>query len=164
LSNVEAGVNLGPSQLYEELEDHLHVIQKFATDNGLTTLQLHTLASIAFHPEFDEHYCHIILYSLIPREFVSADTVVAMMGYFSNLTGAGHIGTKGFILKWVILVYDLIEPKDVLHRLYPVFFHYLDYETLRPYLCHILYRLTRREDVVPFRIRRLYPIMTVLNR
>lgn len=27
----------------------------------------------------------------------------------------------------------------------------------RPYICHILYRLTRREDVLPFRIRKLYP-------
>ncbi len=86
------------------------------------------------------------------------------------------MSTQTIILKWIILVYDLVPSKASLHKLYPLFFHYLDYESLRytmscecllnnvsqwatfsrPLLATILYRITRREDVLPFRVRRLY--------
>ena len=34
------------------------------------------------------------------------------------------------LIRWIVLVYDLIDDKDLLHSVYPVFFHFLQYEAL----------------------------------
>lgn len=58
------------------------------------------------------------------------------------------------------MVFDLIDDKTKLHAMYGILFLYLDYEDLRQHLCHLLYMLTRREDVANFRIRRLQRLQT----
>lgn len=49
------------------------------------------------------------------------------MGAFSSLSHSLQIT----ILKWLILAYDLIDDKEFLHRLYGVFFHFIELDTLR---------------------------------
>ncbi|KAF9353974.1 hypothetical protein BGX34_011280 [Mortierella sp. NVP85] len=66
-----------------------------------------------------------------------------------------NFSNQAALLRWIILVYDILDSRTKLQQLYGVAFHYLSYETLRTPLCHILYYLTRREDVKPFRIRKL---------
>ena len=58
-------------------------------------------------------------------------------------------------LKWLVLVFPMLESTAQLRGMYGVLFLFLDYETLRPQLCQLMYMLTRRVDVLPFRIRRL---------
>lgn len=45
--------------------------------------------------------------------------------------------------------------RHALLRSYGVLFHFLDYEELRPYLCHLLCHLTRRKHVKSYRINKL---------
>lgn len=47
-----------------------------------------------------------------------------------------------------------LKAQKVLEKCYGVLFHYLEYETLRPTLCHILCLLTRRKHVRRYRIAR----------
>jgi hypothetical protein len=44
------------------------------------------------------------------------------------------------------------------HSLYGVIFHWIEYETLRPLLCNLLYRMTRPQDVLTWRVHKLYPL------
>jgi centromere protein I len=44
------------------------------------------------------------------------------------------------------------------HSLYGVLFHWIEYETLRPLLCNLLYRMTRPQDVLTWRVHKLYPL------
>lgn len=47
-----------------------------------------------------------------------------------------------------------LKAQKVLDKCYGVLFHYLEYETLRPTLCHLLCLLTRRKHVRHYRIAR----------
>jgi hypothetical protein len=44
-----------------------------------------------------------------------------------------------------------------IHNLYGVIFHWIEHEALRPLLCNLLYRMTRPQDVLTWRVHRLYP-------
>jgi len=92
-----------------------------------------------------------LLKCLVPRERVQEESIIQLLGAF----GSFSLGLRAAVLQWIVVVYDLLASTTVLHSLYGVLFHYLDFETLRPLLCNLLYRLTRREDVRPFRLRKL---------
>ena len=68
-----------------------------------------------------------ISHLMIPRNSVPSEVVVQLLGAFGNFS---H-NMRQSILKWIILVFDLIDQKEILHKMYAVFFHYLAYETLR---------------------------------
>jgi hypothetical protein len=63
------------------------------------------------------------------------------------------------MIRFVVSVLDHVDSVTDLRRLYAVFFHWLDYAELRPYLAHILVRITLREHCVPFRVRRLASLL-----
>ena len=71
------------------------------------------------------------------------------------LTDVAGPQTRQTVLTWMVLVFEQLDSLNELHALYAIFFHYMDYETLRPLLCNLIHRLTRRCDVRPFRISRL---------
>lgn len=45
--------------------------------------------------------------------------------------------------------------RRLLDRSYGILFHYLDYQSLRPYACHLLHNLTRQKHVRQYRIAKL---------
>uniref|UniRef100_A0A8C8BDQ4 Centromere protein I n=1 Tax=Otus sunia TaxID=257818 RepID=A0A8C8BDQ4_9STRI len=49
-------------------------------------------------------------------------------------------------LKWLITVFDFIDHKEQIHALYGFFFSFLQDEKMCPYVCHLLYLLTRKEN------------------
>ncbi|MDI1491763.1 MAG: hypothetical protein OHK93_002973 [Ramalina farinacea] len=53
----------------------------------------------------------------------------------------------GALLKWLILVFDLLEEDAVLSRLYSTLFALLDVLYLRPRLCHLVAKITRRKHI-----------------
>ena len=64
------------------------------------------------------------------------------------------------VLTWLLVIFGHLDGLSQLHPLYAIFFHYLEYETLRPLLCELLYRLTRRVDILPHRIQRLLQLFS----
>lgn len=62
-------------------------------------------------------------------------------------------------MRWLILVYDFLEDRSHLSKLYAVLFNYLDMISLRKPLCHILSLITRRKHVKPFRIQALMELV-----
>ncbi|XP_059715359.1 centromere protein I isoform X2 [Haemorhous mexicanus] len=74
-----------------------------------------------------------------------------------------HPGNLLLFLKWLITVFDFIDHKEQLHALYGFFFSFLQDEKLCPYVCHLLYLLTRKENVKPFRIRILLDLQAKMG-
>lgn len=58
-------------------------------------------------------------------------------------------------LRWICLVFDRIDDLEQVHKLYHVFFQFTEYETLRAPVFQLLYKLTRRNDVLSYRVRHL---------
>lgn len=55
------------------------------------------------------------------------------------------------------------QAKRLLSKCYGVLFHFLEYSTLRPYLCQLLCHLTTRKHVKQYRITRLLEMMKTLS-
>ena len=91
--------------------------------------------------------------ALIPSTMVPASLITRAVSRF-NVRGMRR-DVQALLVQWILQVWDYIDDRHALHALYGVFFHFLGFETLRPHLCHLLYRLTDREDVKPFRVRQL---------
>ena len=43
---------------------------------------------------------------------------------------SGCVWFQSWLIRWMILTYDLIDDKDMFHAVYTVFFHFLQYETM----------------------------------
>jgi hypothetical protein len=90
---------------------------------------------------------------LVPSEpHVDEEVAVQLIACLTPMTW--HC--KYQVVTWLSLVLDLIDHRQRhLLALYPVLFQLLQYQTLRPVLCPLLIRLTRRQHVLPFRARAL---------
>lgn len=97
-----------------------------------------------------------LLRCLVPRAPVTPGTVLRLLGRFGSLP----MQTRQVALRFLVLAgeYGLLPELHLMRALYSVLFHYLQYETLRPLVAQLLFRITRREDVQPFRVRRLYAL------
>ncbi|XP_062496380.1 centromere protein I isoform X2 [Pezoporus occidentalis] len=94
-----------------------------------------------------------LLKSLIPESVVPETSVVSAVSWLCVSKCSSNI--QVLFLRWLITVFDFIDHKEDLHALYGFFFFFLQEEKMCPYICHVLYLLTRKENVKPFRVRRL---------
>ncbi|KAI0998972.1 hypothetical protein K3495_g9228 [Podosphaera aphanis] len=80
---------------------------------------------------------------------------------FKVVCGLGHGQLKpsytmqSMLLKWLIMIFDIIEDKNALSQVYSVLFNLLDTASLRPQLCHLLAMVTRRKHIRPYRVQQL---------
>lgn len=87
--------------------------------------------------------------------------VVNGLGYGSRKTS---VSIQQLLLKWMIMVSDLLEDPSILSCLYSVLFNLLDTSSLRADLCPLLTQITRRKHVRPFRIQMLQELSKNVGR
>ena len=86
------------------------------------------------------------------------------------MNGLGYGGRKAsvssqqLLLKWMILVYDILEDPSILSSLYGVLFDLLEMTSLRADLCPLLVQITRRKHVRPFRVQMLQDLSKKVGR
>ncbi|KAI8342560.1 Mis6-domain-containing protein [Chlamydoabsidia padenii] len=88
---------------------------------------------------------------LLPRATVSQKDVIRIFGNLSNREYSPKLMES--LLHWVVCVYDHIDGKEHITKLYGVLFHYLTLERFRPQICHILFLMTKKVHVKPYRAR-----------
>ncbi|KAI9832492.1 MAG: hypothetical protein M1819_004281 [Sarea resinae] len=96
-----------------------------------------------------------IIKSLYPAGKVSSDVVFRVVGCLGPGQSKPSPSTQASLLKWLIMVYEVLEDPKALISLYGVLFNMLDMISLRAPLCHLLSLITRRKNVKPFRIQML---------
>lgn len=62
------------------------------------------------------------------------------------------LNTKTKLLRWLVVVFDHIQDPKILSQLYGVLFGHLKYESLRPWVCHLLFLSTAPTLVKTWRI------------
>ncbi|XP_061212712.1 centromere protein I isoform X2 [Neopsephotus bourkii] len=102
-----------------------------------------------------------LLKSLIPESVVPETCVVSAVSWLCVSKCSSNI--QVLFLRWLITVFDFIDHKEDLHALYGFFFFFLQEEKMCPYICHVLYLLTRKENVKPFRVRRLLDLQAKMG-
>ncbi|EPB88485.1 hypothetical protein HMPREF1544_04720 [Mucor circinelloides 1006PhL] len=133
----------------QEMKRILPVIRKF----GLLPPLFNTIFEVAMQHKSALGDQALLLQCLLPRKNISEDYVVRIIAGINRKDKKPKYTAD--MLNWAISVYDAISKKDKIRKLYNVLFYSLYHESIRAAACHLLYFITKREHVVPHRIRRL---------
>lgn len=143
-------------QLSASLKTVIDLIERTAAEKGLCPDHIDQLVDVIGSSKLPKNINHRLIRSLIPSSVVSAMSVVKSVSWMNTDNIAAD--TKALFLRWILVVFNHIDSKDILHRLYSFLFLFINYSAMRSHLCHLLYLLTRREDVKSFRIQVLLKI------
>ncbi|XP_021140634.2 centromere protein I [Columba livia] len=143
------------------LQKHLTAVESVALQRGLPPEGFNVLLDVALSGKFGDAVNTRILRSLIPASVVPEDSVVSSVSWLCVSKCSGNV--QLLFLKWLITVFDFIDHKEQLNALYGFFFSFLQEEKMCPFVCHLLYLLTRKENVKPFRVRRLLDLQAKMG-
>nr|XP_013798734.1 PREDICTED: centromere protein I [Apteryx mantelli mantelli] len=145
----------------EVLQKHLATVESIALQKGLPPEVFDVLLNVALSGKLADAVNTRLLKSLIPASVIPETSVVSSVSWLCVSKCSGSI--QLLFVRWLITVFDFIDHKEQLHALYGFFFSFLQDEKMCPYVCHLLYLLTRKESVKPFRIRRLLDLQAKMG-
>ncbi|GFN83937.1 centromere protein i [Plakobranchus ocellatus] len=132
-----------------------------AMSHGLSQDQLTTLITVigSQNPKLTQVIRCKLVKCLIPSYKVPQAAVVKVFHIIAANVLANPTNLHSLLLRWVLLVFDHLDGYDRLHRLYGLVFSFIDSVRLLPHACQLLFLLTRREDVVLFRVQKLLDLI-----
>uniref|UniRef100_H3C6W0 Centromere protein I n=1 Tax=Tetraodon nigroviridis TaxID=99883 RepID=H3C6W0_TETNG len=157
-SDVKEGT---PFHGNDEAERNLALVEKVAYHKGLTPEAVSVMLEFAMSLRMGTVLCARVLKCLIPATVVPQEAVVRGLVWLN--VAKIPVGTQVLFLKWVLTMFDVIDAKD-LRAIYGFIFSYITNENLCPFICHLLYLLTRKESVRVYRIRKLVELQSKLGR
>ncbi|OLN86874.1 Inner centromere protein mis6 [Colletotrichum chlorophyti] len=117
-----------------------------AYESGLLPEPLSELIDLLTRPSYlDQASLNSLLKNLYPATRLSSDCVLRIVGCLGHGELKPSLALQANILKWLIMVYHVIEKPAVLSQAYAVLFNLLDTAAIRPQLCHLLALITRRK-------------------
>ncbi|KAM4696085.1 centromere protein I [Rhinophrynus dorsalis] len=140
------------------LHQHLSAVETFGKQNGIPPDGINILLNQALSGNLADAVSTRLLKCMLPSSEVTQSTIIQAVSLFC--LGKCSSNTQILFIRWLITVFDLITCKDVLSSLYNFFFCFLHNSKLCPYLCHLLYLLTKKDHVRPFRIRKLLELQS----
>ncbi|KAG0232922.1 hypothetical protein BGW42_007831 [Actinomortierella wolfii] len=97
------------------------------TKYGLQPDALARTLDVVLSKKLDDTTAKKLVKLLLPRSHVPEDCAIKIMGCLGRYSR----GVEALLLRWLIVVYDYLDNRTKLVKLYGVAFHYLSYETLR---------------------------------
>ncbi|KAM4799365.1 centromere protein I [Urocitellus parryii] len=143
------------------LEKHLKTVENMAWKNGLAPDAIDILLNAALSGKFGNAINTRILKCLIPATLISEHSVVKAVSWLC--VGKCSGSTKVLFYRWLVAMFDFIDNKEQINLLYGFFFASLQDDALCPYVCHLLYLLTKKENVKPFRVRKLLDLQAKIG-
>ncbi|XP_066267056.1 centromere protein I-like [Branchiostoma lanceolatum] len=141
-----------------KLQLALEGIEQHAQNKGLSPDNILSLTVVITRGQFADSTNSRLVRCLIPATTVPEDAALRAISWIC--TNKPSKTVQAFLLRWLVLVYDLIDGKEKLHALYGVLFLFIQSDVLCPHVCHLLYLLTRKQDVRLFRVRTLLDLQT----
>jgi centromere protein I len=129
----------------------LKVVEDAARPNGLLPEHILSLSEYIASRNTNSVLLTRAVRCLIPRDSVPCASVLRLLGSLKGHT----LSLQLLIIRWIILVYDIIDDRSSLQEIYGVLFYYLQFDDLRPVVCQLLCYMTRRCDVMHYRVQRL---------
>ncbi|MCJ1285183.1 hypothetical protein MMC26_004521 [Xylographa opegraphella] len=132
------------------------IMSNFAYQNGIPAPALITLLNAVTLPNhLDQASITAIIKGLYPSTKVPSAHIFTIVNALGQGKQKPSPVTQNLLLRWIIMVQDVLAEPTVLIKLYSVFFNLLDMISIRASLCHILSITTSRKHVRPFRIQML---------
>uniref|UniRef100_A0A6Q2ZJT6 Centromere protein I n=1 Tax=Esox lucius TaxID=8010 RepID=A0A6Q2ZJT6_ESOLU len=138
-SEVKAGT---PWMGNDVLERNLVLVERMGLTRGLPPEVISTMLDYAMSLRMGAP-CVRVLKFLIPATVVPQEAIVRAVAWLC--VGKIAISTQVLFLKWVLTFFDMIDSKDHLRSIYGFIFNFVTEEHLCPYICHLLYLLTRKD-------------------
>ncbi|XP_066213321.1 centromere protein I isoform X2 [Saccopteryx leptura] len=137
----------------KNMEKHLKIVENAAWKYGLNPEELDILLNVVVSGKYGSLVNSRLWRCMIPATLISEDSVVKAVSWLCVGKCCGS--TKVLFYRWLVAVFDFIDHKEKINLLYGFFFASLQDDALCPYVCHFLYLLTKKENVKPFRVRKL---------
>ncbi|KAK9470114.1 Mis6-domain-containing protein [Dipodascopsis tothii] len=93
-----------------------------------------------------------IIKVLLPTTRVTRQLVIRIVGSLGSGRGRVDMPVQVRLLRWLVCVYPMVD-RAALESVYGILFSFLGFETLRPWICHLLFLTTSRRDVKPWRVQ-----------
>ncbi|KAK9463244.1 Mis6-domain-containing protein [Lipomyces oligophaga] len=139
-------------------EDQLSLLSILTPRSGVSSTDRLTVFSILQKPPSGCTYSHQqrLVRLLYPRDKIQHEELVYLVGILGSGKGKIHdFRVQASLLRWLVVVYPLLESRSHVVELYGVLFFLLGYESLRPWISHILFQTTEKKHVKPWRIQYL---------
>ncbi|XP_076807144.1 centromere protein I-like [Clavelina lepadiformis] len=131
----------------------LKSFKRYALQVGLSPQQLLVTCKLSASRKIGLAVRTQLVSCLIPRENVPEDIACLIISKICE--DLKDVKIKCLLLRWLIIVYDLLTSKTKLHCLYGILFHYIGSDILCPSICQLLFLLTRKNEVTHYRISKL---------
>ncbi|KAL4927472.1 Mis6 domain protein [Aspergillus undulatus] len=160
IEHLEAVAFVPGRQRYTDAGQLGKQIAEFAYKSGLHPTELGRLLKLLTRSNhLDQGTITTITKNLYPSERIADKLITQVVCCLGPTKNKPSPATQALLLRWLILVYDFLENRSHLSKLYAVLFNHLDMISLRKPLCHILSFITRRKHVKPFRIQALMELV-----
>ncbi|XP_071966118.1 centromere protein I-like [Antedon mediterranea] len=137
----------------QKLQMALENIQKTAKADGLSNDDITSILDVACSARFSDAVNSKLIKSLLPNEKLSEQVILNCISWICTNRPSAEI--QVLLSRWMVLVFDVVDGKDKIHSLYGVIFNLIESDLLCPHICHLLYLLTCKEDVMSFRVKKL---------
>ncbi|GCB70125.1 hypothetical protein scyTo_0005609, partial [Scyliorhinus torazame] len=137
---------------------HLEAIEGIAFEKGLLPDVIELLLDVAMSARLADRLNTRLLKCLIPASTVPESAVTNAISWMC--TRKPTINVQVLFIRWLLTVFDLLESKKQLNSLYGIIFFYIQNAKLCPYICHLLYLLTKKENVKRFRVKKLIDLQS----
>lgn len=103
-----------------------------AFENGLSSDLLEELIDIITLPnELDQASVSAIIRNLYPATKVPDECVIKVIASLGHGQARARLSVQSGLLKWLIMVHDVLENKSILSQLYGLIFNLLDTISIR---------------------------------
>ena len=149
-----------PKQRHTDVNQLAKSIASDAYVSGIPQFALERLVKlITTNNHLGQGTTTTLIKNLYPLERVPSKLVTQIVCSLGTAGNKPSPATQSLLLRWLILVFDFLDERAHLSKLYAVLFNHLTISSLRKPLCHILSFITRRKHVKPFRIQALMELL-----
>ena len=129
---MDVAARLPAKSRSSQIQPLVNSIASFAYNHGLRTVPLSTLLQIVRHPSrLDQTSVTTVIKALYPAGRVPS-TVVCNVVASLGVGGLKPLPpTQSLLLRWIILVYEVLEDTTILTKLYAILFNLLDTISIR---------------------------------
>ncbi|KAI9375871.1 Mis6-domain-containing protein [Aspergillus egyptiacus] len=160
VEHLEAVAFVPARQRYTDAAQLAKQIATFAYESGISHAVLERLLKVLTrNNHLDQGTITTLIKNLYPSERIASKLITQVVCCLGPTKNKPSPATQALLLRWLILVYDFLDDRSHLSKLYAVLFNHLDMISLRKPLCHLLSFITRRKHVKPFRIQALMELV-----
>lgn len=131
-SRLRAASGVPAKQRKGKVSDVVDVICRHALSDGLHQDALREVVHIiSIKTQLDQSSVTTLIKNLYPAQRVPADIIISIVGALGQGKGKPSPATQDGLVKWLMLVHEILEDANTLSRLYGVLFSMLDMISIR---------------------------------